>query len=133
MGGSEMALSDLFKQGKPVVLNFWAGLCPPCRIEMPDFQKFHDEYGDRVLLYGVDVGPFLGLGSRDDGRALLDELGVTYPNGTTFDNGVVSDYGVIGMPTTYFFAPDGRVIRKQTGLMTLGQMEEFTRKLLAAS
>ena len=45
-------LSDL--RGQPVVLNFWAGLCPPCRAEMPDLQEFYDEFNDRVVLVGVD-------------------------------------------------------------------------------
>ena len=48
---------DLFPSDKPVVLNFWAGLCPPCRAEMPGFQRVYDEYQDRIILLGLDVGP----------------------------------------------------------------------------
>jgi thiol-disulfide isomerase/thioredoxin len=71
LGGEEVKVSELLAQGKPVVLNMWTGLCPPCRVEMPDLQEVSEEYQGRVLLVGLDVGPFVGLGSRGDGRALL--------------------------------------------------------------
>ena len=49
LGAESLNFSDL--QGKPVVLNFWAGLCPPCRAEMPEFQEFYEDYNDRVVLH----------------------------------------------------------------------------------
>ena len=51
LGGSALLLSDLFAQGKPVVLNFWAGLCPPCRAEMPDLQEVYQEHKGDILLF----------------------------------------------------------------------------------
>jgi thiol-disulfide isomerase/thioredoxin len=135
VGGSTIALSSLWeKTGRPVILNFWAGLCPPCRAEMPDFQRLYDESGQgRFTLIGVDIGPFIGLGSRDDGQALLRELGVTFPAGTTFDVRTVRNYEILGMPTTVFITPDGRIRRRHTGLLTRGQMTAFTAELLRAS
>lgn len=133
LGGKEVELSELLTQGKPVVLNFWAGLCPPCRLEMPDLQAVHEEYQDRMLMVGLDVGPFLGLGSREDGQALLQELTVTYPAGTTFDPDVVFAYQLVGMPTTYFITPQGEVVRKWTGLLTEEKLTELVEELLAAS
>ena len=44
LGAETLRLSEL--RGRPVVLNFWAGLCPPCRAEMPDFQRFYEEFDD---------------------------------------------------------------------------------------
>ena len=61
LGGSSVAFSEVLAEGKPVVLNFWAGLCPICRNELPDLQEAYETYGDRVLFVGVDVGPFVGL------------------------------------------------------------------------
>ena len=81
MGATDVNFSEFF-QGKPVVLNFWAGLCPPCRAEIPDFQRFHENFSDRVTLFGLDVGPFTGLGSNQNGKELIEELGVTYPVGS---------------------------------------------------
>lgn len=131
--GDEVMFSDLLVQGKPVVLNFWAGLCPPCRLEMPDFQMVSNEYQDSVLLFGLDVGPFTGLGSNNDGRALLQELGITYPAGTTSDQNVVREYELLGMPATYFITPDGILHETWTGLLTADKLTELIEGLLAAS
>lgn len=133
LGGQEVEFADLLGQGKPVVLNFWAGLCPPCRLEMPDFQELSTEYNEEILLVGVDIGAFIGLGTQDDARALLNELGVTYPVGTTSDVKVIRTYQVIGMPTTFFIKPNGEIHQKWTGLLTKDKLEELVESLLDAS
>ena len=129
--GTELMFSDFFADGKPVILNFWAGLCPPCRAEMPDFQEFEDEYSDRVTLVGVDIGQYLLLGNREDAEALLDDLGVTYPTGLTSED-VIRDYMVLGMPTTVFMNPDGTVFRNWNGILTREQLNDRADELLMA-
>jgi thiol-disulfide isomerase/thioredoxin len=117
LGAEELEFSSLFDQGKPVVLNFWAGLCPPCRAEMPGFQRVYDELGDQFILLGLDIGPFIGLGSREDGQRLLEELGITYPAGTTFEEVTVAKYNVRGMPTTVFLTASGEIYDTTIGLI----------------
>ena len=95
-----------------MVLNFWAGLCPPCRAEMPEFQAFANEYEGRALVLGVDLGQFFALGSEEDAVTLLNELGVTYPAGATGDANVVRELEVLGLPATFFIAADGSLHRK---------------------
>lgn len=133
LGGEEVRFSEILAQGKPVVLNFWAGLCPPCRLEMPDLQAVHEKYQDRVVLVGIDVGVFTGLGDREDGLALLRELNVSYPAGTTPDGEVLRAYQVIGMPSTYFITPDGRIVNTWSGLLNEAKLSELIEELLAAS
>lgn len=133
LGGERVQFSAVLAQGKPVVLNFWAGLCPPCRAEMPEFQEVYDEYADRILLLGIDLGPFTGLGTTAQGRALLEELGVTYPAGTTEDAAVLTRFQVLGMPTTMFITPDGGITHKWTGILTRDKLVELTRELLAVA
>lgn len=133
LGGEKIMFSELLAQGQPVVLNFWAGLCPPCRAEMPDLQEVSDEYQGRVLFFGLDVGPFVSLGSRKDGQVLLEELKITYPAGTTFDANVVRDYQILGMPTTLFIKPNGEVIRNWAGVLNQQKLEELVEELLATS
>jgi thiol-disulfide isomerase/thioredoxin len=132
LGGQEVEFLELLGQGKPIILNFWAGLCPPCRLEMPDFQEVYDEYNDEILLVGVDIGTFTGLGTQEDGRALLEELGITYPAGTTSDAEVMRAYQIIGMPTTFFIKPNGEIVQKWTGLLTNDKLAELTEELVGA-
>mgnify|MGYP001174962476 CR=1 FL=1 len=119
-------------QGKPVILNFWAGLCPPCRAEMPQFQLFYEEFKDEVLLLGIDIGVFTGLGSRSDAEALLRELGVTYPAGWTEDGSVPRKYGVTAMPTTVFISSDGTIFERGVGAIDANFLARASREMLAA-
>ncbi len=128
LGASTLNLSDL--RGKPTVLNFWAGLCPPCRAEMPDLQRFYDEFGDRATLIGVDIGQFLGLGNKSDAQSLLNELEVTYPAGYTDDGSVPRQYEVLGMPTTVFITSKGEVFKKWSGLLNQAVLTEVTTEML---
>ena len=132
LGAKELNISDL--EGKPLVLNFWAGLCPPCQREMPDFQRFYDAYGDRANVLGVDVGPFTGLGSRQNGRDLLMDLDISYPAGTTLDANVVLEYDVAYMPATYFITADGRIFREWAGgLLDMETLVKVVEELLGQS
>ena len=133
LGGSELSFSEVFDQGKPVVLNFWAGLCPPCRAEMPGFQAVHEQHGEEFILLGLDVGPFMNLGSNQSARDLLRELGITYPTARALDRGPVVQYVVVAMPTTVFFTPDGKVQRSHQGLLAQSRMNSFVEELIRES
>lgn len=133
LGSERLQFSDVFSLGKPVVLNFWAGLCPPCRAEMPGFQKVYDELGDQFILLGLDIGPYIGLGSNEDGRTLLQELNITYPAGTTFEATTVSNYRVRGMPTTVFLTAGGEILETHTGLLDEATFRNKVLNLIQAS
>jgi thiol-disulfide isomerase/thioredoxin len=129
LGSNELDFAQL--QGQPIVLNFWAGQCPPCRAEMPDLQRFYDEYRDDVLLLGVDVGRFSGLGSRRDAQNLLDELRITYPAGFTNKHSIMRDYRVLSMPTTVFIDSNGEVFRRWSGALNRDILRQITDDMLA--
>ena len=130
MGDSVLLmLSDL--RGQPVVLNFWAGLCPPCRAEMPEFQRFADAYAGRALVVGVDLGQFFSLGSQEDAKRLLNDLGVSYPAGYTDDASVVRELLITGLPATLFITADGALHRKWTGVLNEAKLAEIADEMLA--
>ena len=130
VGGDEISFADL--RGKPIALNFWAGLCPPCRAEMPDMQDFYDENHQDILLVGIDVGPYIGLGDSNDAKALLESLGIQYPTGSTTQGSIMQDYGVLTMPTTIFITPQGEIFRKWSGPLNKEKLVELTREMLTA-
>ena len=129
LGAGEMNLREL--QGKPVVLNFWAGLCPPCRAEMPDLQEFYNEFSDRVTLIGIDIGRFTGLGSQKDATDLLEDLEITYPAGFTNDAGIIKDYRILGMPTTIFIDADGNIFKTWGGALNTAVLRKQTNAMLS--
>ena len=129
LGGSQINFSDL--RGQPVVLNFWAGLCPPCRAEMPDLQEFYDEFQGQTVMIGIDVGQFTGLGNQDDAKSLLEALKITYPSGFTSERAVMRDYGVFSMPTTVFITSEGQVFRKWSGALNREKLAEITNEMLS--
>lgn len=132
IGAGERDFTELLGTGTPVVLNFWAGQCPPCRAEMPAFQKVYDTYGDDFLLLGVDIGPFIGLGSNQSAIDLLAELDITYPTARAIDGRAMRDYNVLGMPTTVFYDGGGVEVARQTGLLTEEALEARVRDLVGA-
>lgn len=104
-------LRDL--RGRPVVLNFWASWCVPCRKEMPAFQAVYRRTGDDVAFLGIN-----NKDSRDDALDLLRTTGVRYPSGFDPKGQVAQAYGLYGMPTTVFISADGRILATRTGEMT---------------
>ncbi len=133
LGGQQVAFKKVFDQGKPVVLNFWAGLCPPCRAEMPGFQRVSASLQDKVVFVGIDIGPFIGLGSHDDAVKLYKELGIRYPLAYAVDASPLQIYGIQGMPTTVFLNAKGQVVDQHTGILTEDDLRSIIQQKLLAS
>lgn len=113
-------------EGRPVVLNFWATWCVPCRRELPAFQDAFERYGDQVAFLGMNHQD-----GRDGALELLAETGVQYPSGYDPQGKVAEAYGLFGMPTTVFITPDGRIAAMRTGEMSRGELGEALEELLA--
>lgn len=133
LGGEELTFADAFRLGKPVIVHFWAGLCPPCRQEMPEFQELYDERRDEFLMLGVDVGRFTGLGSQDDALGLLDELGISYPTVYVDSDTLLREYNIFGMPGAVFLTASGDVVSQSTGFISGDEIRERTQEMIDAS
>lgn len=131
LGDDPLLFSEVVDGGKPVVLNFWAGQCPPCRAEMPDFQAVYEENKDEIVMLGLDVGTYTGLGNRSSALALLDQLGISYPAGPPRTAKPVNDYAVRSMPTTVFLSADGSVFRRWEGGIRGSDLREIVSDLVA--
>lgn len=110
-----VALSQF--RGHPLIINFWASWCPPCRVEMPALERAASELSGKVGFVGLDTQD-----AASAGLAFARTRRVTYPLAS--DNAQVwSAYGVYGLPTTFFVSADGRILGKQTGGMTYLRLE----------
>ncbi len=99
LDGRTVRLADL--RGQPVVLNFWATWCPPCRAEMPEFDALHRERPD-LAIFAVDVQE-----DASSVRRFQAELGLAFPLLLDADGRVWSAYQTRGLPTTYIVDRDG--------------------------
>jgi cytochrome c biogenesis protein CcmG/thiol:disulfide interchange protein DsbE len=107
--GTTIPLEDL--RGKPVVINFWASWCPPCRIEAPLIERTWRAYKNRDLI-------FIGVNIQDreqDALNYIREFAITYPNGPDPTGEISIDYGVSGLPVTFFVSREGEVVRRWVG------------------
>ena len=104
-------------RGSPVVLNFWASWCVPCREEMPAFEAMWRKYRDQGLqVVGVNVQD-----SEEGGRDFLAELGITYPVVYDGEATLSKALDVYGLPQTFFIDRDYRFTREKRGKVLEGQ------------
>ena len=122
--GTNLHLSDL--RGKPVVINFWYPSCPPCRLEMPDFEASYKLHKDDVEFIGVMS---VHLDTVAEGQEFIDQFGITYAVGPDLDD-ITSEYEIIGFPTTIFLDQDHRVTRQWTGTLNTNKLERLIEEIL---
>lgn len=107
LGGKNVHLSDY--KGKVVLVNFFSSWCPPCRMEIPGFERMYTSYRSR----GFAV---IGVALDDVPPSFIKAMGMTYPVVEANDN-VISDYGnVSSTPISFLVGKDGRIIKKVMGL-----------------
>ncbi len=108
--GGQARLSDL--SGTPVILNFWASWCPPCRLEMPALQRVHEEYRGRVVVVGVNMAQ---VDSIEQARTFLQDRGVTFPIWLDIRGEAAQTYQVVSLPTTFFIDAQGTICEVVVG------------------
>ena len=125
--GNKVNLSDYI--GKPIVLNFWASWCPPCKAEMPDFDAVCKEYEGKVIFMMVNLTD----GGRDTVsgvREFVAANGYTFP--VYFDTrySAANAYRVSSIPTTYFINAEGEIVSYKVGMVSASELEKGTQSLL---
>jgi peroxiredoxin len=121
--GSRSRLSDWM--GKPVVLNFWATWCAPCREEMPEFVAAYDRYqDDGLVIVGVNAQE-----AASQAAEFMAEYGVDFPVALDTRGDVQQLYNVRGLPTTVFIDREGRIVERWAGLLTEPLLEEFLAEI----
>jgi cytochrome c biogenesis protein CcmG, thiol:disulfide interchange protein DsbE len=104
-------LTDEDLRGQPVVVNFFASWCPPCREEAEVLQATFEKYEDRVQFIGVDIRD-----TPEDAQSFVNEFGVTYPIVKDYDEVLAKRLGVgLGIPQTFFLSEALRVSATEAG------------------
>lgn len=127
MDGNEVNLSDYF--GKPIIINFWATWCGPCKSELPAFDNMYAKYGDDV--------EFIMLNLTDGSRDTVDKVKQfvsdnSYSFPVYFDTTLEASntYGAYSIPNTYLIDDEGIPVHSQMGAMSEEQLEQLINALL---
>lgn len=126
LDGSYTQLEQL--RGQVVLVNFWATWCPPCRMEMPGFQRIYQQKQDQ----GFTI---IGLASSDSGsksriESFLNDRRITYPIGMADATAENAFGGINGLPTSFLIDRKGRVRYTVRGMFTEIALKEAVEKLL---
>lgn len=113
--GNTVNLTDFY--GKPIVVNFWASWCGPCKSEMPDFEEAYKIYGDEVHFLMVNMTD----GARETvevAQAYIDEQGYTFPTYFDTSQDAAITYGVTSIPSTFFIDAEGHAVAYAQGAIS---------------
>jgi cytochrome c biogenesis protein CcmG/thiol:disulfide interchange protein DsbE len=118
-------LADL--KGQPVMVNFWASWCIPCRDEAALLQGAAKQYGSRVVILGIDHQDF-----RGDARGFVRRYGLTYPSVVDKGDKLYTRYGLTGVPETFCADRTGRVVAHVPGAVTKETLQQCIQDALSS-
>lgn len=121
--GKTVRLSD-FQGKKPVLINFWASWCPPCREEAPELAKLGKILKDDIEFIGIVTND-----TKENSLAFMKEFDVTYENGIDRSN-IAQSYKITGIPETFWIDKEGRIVDHWIGAIDEANLTARTRSLI---
>jgi cytochrome c biogenesis protein CcmG, thiol:disulfide interchange protein DsbE len=115
-------------RGHPVVVNFWASWCVPCKAEAPRLVASARAHAGRVAFIGVDVQDF-----KSDARRFLTRYGTNYVSVRDGDDSTSSAYGVTGIPETYYLDARGRIVAHSVGEVSRQELKANVNQAIEES
>lgn len=113
--GQHISLSSY--RGRPVIVNFFASWCPPCKKETPLLARYYRTAGSKITVIGIDVNDRTAAALR-----FVHRTGVSYPVGTDSPPRTALSYGVSGLPQTFFLNARHRIVKRVFGALTSRQL-----------
>ena len=121
-GKDSISLSSY--KGTPVLVNFLATWCVPCKDEMPLLEAAHKKWGSKVQFIGIDRQDY-----KPDALAFAQRTHVTYPLVSDPNATLDGAYRLRGMPTSVFIDRDGRIVERVTGPVTKAQLDDTLKNM----
>lgn len=121
MNGNNVNLHSM--EGKPVIVNFWASWCPPCKQEMPDFEAAYKKYGSEIQFMMVNMTDG-GRETVETAKKYIADQGYTFPLYFDTKQDAAMTYGVSAIPTTYFIDAQGIPVAYAAGAITSAHLEQ---------
>jgi peroxiredoxin len=126
VGGRQVRLSAL--RGSPVLINFWATWCAPCKQEMPLIvEQYNWNKGRGLRVLAIDT---LANDNIDDMQAFAKKFNMNFDVLVDKTDAVSSGWQVMGLPTTFFVKPDGTIAKVHVGQMTADQLKENMKLIM---
>lgn len=120
LAGNPYTLSQF--RGKPVVLNFWASWCGPCKSEMPDFDAAYAKYGQDIHFLMVNLTDGYQE-TEETAAAYISQQGYDFPVYYDSDMDAAATYGISGVPVTYFIDAEGYFVAMAQGALSAEGLE----------
>jgi len=123
--GQSVSLSDF--RGKPVLINFWATWCSPCRIEIPYILQVYDKWSDNgLMLLTINNGE-----SASQVGEFMQSQGLSFPVLLDIRGSIVQSYNIVGLPTTFFIDKDGIIQYVKVGAFrSVAEIESGLSKII---
>jgi cytochrome c biogenesis protein CcmG, thiol:disulfide interchange protein DsbE len=115
-GGFQQLIQQL--RGTPVVVNYWAAWCPPCKAEIPLLVQAHRQLGRDVQFVGVDMQDF-----RSGARTFMHGQDMTYPSVFDPANSIGLSFNLFSPPMTQFYGADGRLVATVRGQLSTDTLQ----------
>ncbi len=122
-----VSLSDYI--GKPIVLNFWASWCTPCKDEMPHFDELYKVYGNDVQFMMVNLTDG-GRETVEKAKGYVNALGYSFPVFYDTEIDAARKYNTTSIPVTYFIDANGEVITRANGSITAATLKKGIEMIL---